>query len=125
MDDYLSRYGLQRQKQSDGRHEPLGPRHVWAAPEPSAFGRAAGRSGTFVAGPVYPRPLPVMAILAMVPHLWSAEMDVRVLAMIKAARDARHPGSQTSLAAIPMPRQVSSAGTGAARRTRMAQAARL
>jgi hypothetical protein len=125
MDDFLSRYGLQRQKQADGRHEALGPRHRWAAPDPAGLGRSARRSGVLSVGPAYPRPLPAMAILAMVPHLWSAEMDVRVLAMIKAARDARHPGSLTSLANIPVPRHVSSAGSGAARRARMAQPARL
>ena len=92
MSDYVQHYGLRRQALPSGRLEPVGPRHSWNAPQvfSSALMLNAPRhsdhhvipSRPYPAlqldpqeMPYLPRPLPVMAALALVPPLWFRIMD--------------------------------------------------
>ena len=94
LSDYVQHYGLRRATRADGRAEPMGPQHSWNAPHwcSSAMMLNAPRhsehhmhparpfpalgldAGTM---PMLPRPLPVMAVVALIPPLWRRVMDKR------------------------------------------------
>lgn len=92
MSDYVQHYGLERQIMPDGAPEPIGPQLAWNAPHlgSSALTLNATRHShhhidprtPFPAlnldsqtMPMLPRPLPVMAAIALVPPLWRNVMD--------------------------------------------------
>ena len=92
LSDYVQHYGLRRQRQADGRLEPLGPQHSWNSPHPfsSALMLNAPRHSDHHAHParpypglnldresmpILPHPLPVMATLALWPPVWRRIMD--------------------------------------------------
>ncbi len=94
LSDYVQHYGLRRQLRDDGTLEPVGPRHSWNAPHwfSSALTLNAPRHSDHhvtpsraypglqldPAGmPMLPRPLPVMATIALIPSLWRRIMDDR------------------------------------------------
>lgn len=94
MSDYVQHYGLRRRTLPDGRAEPVGPQHSWNAPHvfSSALMLNAPRHSDHHvtpsrlypalqldpgAMPCLPRPLPVMAAVALVPPLWFRIMDPR------------------------------------------------
>jgi len=94
MSDYVQHYGLLRARGDDGRPEPVGARHSWNSPHwfSSALMLNATRHSdhhlhpgrhypelTIPTGaPMLPRPLPLMASIALVPPLWRRVMDPRV-----------------------------------------------
>jgi len=103
MSDYVQHYGLRRQRRADGRPEPVGPQHSWNAPHAFSAAlmlNAPRHSDHHVtpsrpypalqldpgAMPCLPRPLPVMAAVALVPPLWFRIMDARCDAWQAAAR---------------------------------------
>ncbi|WP_415920062.1 alkane 1-monooxygenase [Tateyamaria sp. SN6-1] len=113
LSDYVQHYGLIRAIGPDGRPEPMGPQHSWNTPHwySSAMMLNAPRHSehhlhpgkpfpalTLDADtmPMLPRPLPVMAVVALIPPLWGKVMDRRVAAW--AARAQQEP-SDTALAA--------------------------
>jgi len=91
MSDYVQHYGLERQILPDGAPEPVGPQHAWNAPHfaSSALTLNATRHSHHMdprtpfpslglepqSMPMLPQPLPVMAVLALVPTLWRRMMD--------------------------------------------------
>ncbi|MEM6577536.1 MAG: alkane 1-monooxygenase [Pseudomonadota bacterium] len=92
MSDYVQHYGLERQIMPDGHPEPVGPQHAWNAPHigSSALMLNATRHShhhmdpraPFPAldldaqtMPMLPKPLPVMAAIALLPPLWRRIMD--------------------------------------------------
>jgi alkane 1-monooxygenase len=91
--DYVQHYGLQRRHDASGRLEPIGDRHSWNAPHWYSAGMMlnAPRHSDHHAhpyrpypmlamseqGPVLPRSLPVMAVLALFPPAWRRVMDPR------------------------------------------------
>ena len=92
LSDYVQHYGLRRLRRPDGRLEPVGPRHAWNAPQPvsSALMLNAPRHSDHHVTPTraypalqldraempcLPRPLPVMAAVALVPPVWFRMMD--------------------------------------------------
>ncbi|RKF13413.1 alkane 1-monooxygenase [Roseovarius spongiae] len=94
LSDYVQHYGLSRRTRTDGAPEPVGPQHSWNAPHwfSSAVTLNAPRhsdhhvtpSRAYPAlqldaerMPMLPRPLPVMAAVALVPPLWRRMMDAR------------------------------------------------
>lgn len=94
MSDYVQHYGLRRRRRPDGRAEPVGPRHSWNSPHvvSSALSLNAPRHSDHHVTPsrpypalqidaqtmpCLPRPLPVMAALALVPPVWFRLMDPR------------------------------------------------
>ncbi|GAB4298535.1 MAG: hypothetical protein Kow0058_14760 [Roseovarius sp.] len=94
MSDYVQHYGLRRRRRADGRLEPVGPGHSWNAPHrfsaammlnaPRHSDHHVTPSRPFPAlqldaraMPCLPRPLPVMAALALLPPLWFRVMDRR------------------------------------------------
>ncbi|WP_101065388.1 alkane 1-monooxygenase [Roseovarius salinarum] len=94
MSDYVQHYGLRRAKRPDGRPEPVGPQHSWNAPQwfsNAVMLHAPRHSDHHVTPtrpypalqldparmPCLPRPLPVMAALALVPPVWRRIMDRR------------------------------------------------
>ena len=94
ISDYVQHYGLRRAQRADGSVEPVGPQHSWNAPHwftghmmlnaprhsdqhanpARAFPELRLEPGTM---PMLPRPLPVMAAIALVPPLWRRMMDPR------------------------------------------------
>lgn len=105
MTDYVQHYGLRRRVQPDGRIEPVRAWHSWDAWQPwsSAMLLNAPRHGDHHSHPMrrfpaltlpgsdgafLPRPLPVMAAIALVPRRWRKVMDPRARAVM-----ARHPGN--------------------------------
>ncbi|MEO1639178.1 MAG: alkane 1-monooxygenase [Pseudomonadota bacterium] len=94
MSDYVQHYGLQRALAANGKPEPVGPRHSWNSPHwfSSALMLNATRHSDHHAhparsypalrlpkgAPMLPRPLPLMASIALVPPLWRRIMDPRV-----------------------------------------------
>lgn len=93
--DYVQHYGLRRGVRPDGRREPAGPQHSWNAPHwysgammlnaphhsdhhqhPARHFAALELDG--VTMPMLPRSMPVMAALALAPHLWRRIMDPRL-----------------------------------------------
>lgn len=90
LSDYLQHYGLRRRIGPDGRPEPVGPQHSWNGPEfwssammlnaprhshhhthPAIAFPALDLTGEM---PTLPRPVPVMAVIALVPPLWRRVM---------------------------------------------------
>ncbi|MEO9572492.1 MAG: alkane 1-monooxygenase [Tateyamaria sp.] len=100
LSDYVQHYGLERQMQSDGSREKMGPQHSWNAPHwhSSAMMLNAPRHSAHHTRPgqafpqleldaetmpMLPRSLPVMGMIALVPSLWRRVMDQRVAAWRK------------------------------------------
>jgi alkane 1-monooxygenase len=95
--DYVQHYGLRRALMSDGRPEPVGPRHAWNsghwftgaqmlnAPRHSDHHAHPGRPYHALrlpeGAPVLPWPLPVACALAMAPRLWRRLMAPRLRAL--------------------------------------------
>lgn len=94
MSDYVQHYGLMRRRNANGKHEPVGAQHSWNSPHwfSSALMLNATRHSDHHAhpgrhypeltipnnAPMLPRPLPVMASIALIPPLWRRIMDPRV-----------------------------------------------
>ena len=94
MSDYVQHYGLMRARREDDRFEPVGTHHSWNSPHwfSSALMLNATRHSDHHAhparsytelsipeiAPMLPRPLPLMASIALVPPLWRRIMDPRV-----------------------------------------------
>ena len=94
MSDYVQHYGLQRALRPDGKPEPVNATHSWNSPHwfSSALMLNATRHSDHHAHPgrhypeltiskdtpMLPRPLPLMASIALVPPLWRRIMDPRV-----------------------------------------------
>lgn len=95
LSDYVQHYGLMR-KITDGKAEPVGPRHSWNSPHwfssavmlnaPRHSDHHAHPSRSFdtltipVDSPMLPRSLPIMATLALFPRQWRKVMDPLALA---------------------------------------------
>lgn len=108
LSDYVQHYGLRRRETSPGRPEPVGPQHSWNAPHSftSALMLNAPRHSDHHAHParpypgldldretmpMLPQPLPVMAVIALVPPLWRRLMDHRARRWSEAPKpQARH-----------------------------------
>ncbi|WP_322895117.1 MULTISPECIES: alkane 1-monooxygenase [unclassified Yoonia] len=91
LSDYVQHYGLTRKTRADGKAEPVAARHSWNSPHlySSAMMLNATRHSDHHArparvypalelppdAPVLPRPLPLMASIALVPPLWRRIMD--------------------------------------------------
>lgn len=94
MSDYVQHYGLLRNIGPDGKPEPVAAKHSWNSPHwfSSALMLNATRHSDHHAhpgrhypelklpqdAPMLPRPLPLMASIALVPPLWRRIMDPRV-----------------------------------------------
>lgn len=94
MSDYVQHYGLTRKINADGQAEPVAKRHSWNSPHwfSSALMLNATRHSDHHAHParpypaleleddvpMLPRPLPLMASIALVPPLWRRIMDPRL-----------------------------------------------
>lgn len=94
MSDYVQHYGLMRRQDADGKPEPVSARHSWNSPHwfSSALMLNATRHSDHHAhptrhypalilpdeAPMLPRPLPLMASIALIPPLWRKIMDPRV-----------------------------------------------
>lgn len=94
MSDYVQHYGLLRATGPDGKLEPVAAKHSWNSPHwfSSALMLNATRHSDHHAhpsrhypdltlpegAPMLPRPLPLMASIALVPPLWRRIMDPRV-----------------------------------------------
>ncbi len=94
MSDYVQHYGLRRLPRADGRAGPVGPEHSWNSPHVFSAAltlNAPRHSDHHVTPsrpypalrlepetmPFLPRPLPAMAVLALVPPVWFRLMDPR------------------------------------------------
>ena len=93
MSDYVQHYGLTRAMQPNGKPEPVSARHSWNSPHwfSSALMLNATRHSDHHAhpvrqypelsipddAPILPRPLPLMASIALIPPLWRRIMDHR------------------------------------------------
>jgi alkane 1-monooxygenase len=92
--DYIQHYGLRRKRDAEGGLEPVGPQHSWNAPHwySSAMMLNAPRHSdhhqhparrfpaldlSSASMPIWPRPMPAMAALALLPPLWRRVMDPR------------------------------------------------
>jgi alkane 1-monooxygenase len=91
LSDYVQHYGLLRKTGPAGRPEPVATRHSWNSPHrySSAMMLNATRHSDHHArparpypaldlpadAPILPRPLPIMASIALVPPLWRRIMD--------------------------------------------------
>ncbi len=91
LSDYVQHYGLMRGTGADGKPHPVGPRHSWNSPHwfSSALLLNATRHSDHHAhparpypaltlpkdAPMLPRPLPLMAGIALIPPLWRRIMD--------------------------------------------------
>lgn len=94
MSDYVQHYGLLRATGDNGQPEPVAAKHSWNSPHwfSSALMLNATRHSDHHAhpgrhypdltipegAPMLPRPLPLMASIALVPPLWRRIMDPRV-----------------------------------------------
>ena len=94
MSDYVQHYGLVRAIREDGRTEPVAAKHSWNSPHwfSSALMLNATHHSDHHAhpgrhypeltipenAPMLPRPLPLMASIALFPPLWRRIMDPRV-----------------------------------------------
>ena len=94
MSDYVQHYGLMRCRDAQGKPEPVSAKHSWNSPHwfSSALMLNATRHSDHHAhparpypelsipdgAPMLPRPLPLMASIALVPPLWRKIMDPRV-----------------------------------------------
>lgn len=91
MSDYVQHYGLTRATDAEGKSQPVGVRHSWNSPHwfSSALMLNATRHSDHHAhparpypalslpeeAPMLPRPLPLMASIALIPPLWRRIMD--------------------------------------------------
>lgn len=107
MSDYIQHYGLYRKTLSNGRVEPVAAHHSWNAPQGfSSYlmmnapahsehhmhpDRSYHRLDPQANGPILPWPLPVMAMLALIPPVWHRVMDRRAARVMAAVA---HPGPQ-------------------------------
>ncbi|QYZ71430.1 alkane 1-monooxygenase [Neotabrizicola shimadae] len=98
LSDYVQHYGLSRARRTDGRLEPVGPRHSWNARAwfSSALMLNAPRHSDHHAhparpypalrlpapeeAPMLPWPLPVACSIALVPPLWKSLVRPRLAA---------------------------------------------
>lgn len=94
MSDYVQHYGLVRATLDDGKPEPVAAKHSWNSPHwfSSALLLNATRHSDHHAhpgrhypaltipddAPMLPRPLPMMASIALLPPVWRRIMDPRV-----------------------------------------------
>jgi alkane 1-monooxygenase len=94
MSDYVQHYGLTRARDASGKHVPVAAQHSWNSPHwfSSAMLLNATRHSDHHAhptrhypaltipdqAPMLPRPLPLMASIALIPPLWRKIMDPRV-----------------------------------------------
>jgi len=96
MSDYVQHYGLRREELPGGRLAPVGPEHSWNAPHwftgrlmlnaPRHSDHHQHPSRPYPAlkmpppdeVPTLPRSLPVMGMVALVPHRWRQIMDPHV-----------------------------------------------
>lgn len=94
LSDYVQHYGLRRRTLPNGGFEPVGPAHSWNSPHwfssflmlnaPHHSDHHAHPMTPYVAlkvtpdMPMWPRPLPAMATLALFPNAWRRVMDRRV-----------------------------------------------
>lgn len=94
MSDYVQHYGLVRALRDNGKPEPVTARHSWNSPHwfSSMMLLNATRHSDHHAhparpypelnipddAPMLPRPLPLMASIALIPPLWRRIMDPRV-----------------------------------------------
>jgi alkane 1-monooxygenase len=94
LSDYVQHYGLRRRMRAQGGFEPVGTAHSWNSPHwfssflmlnaPRHSDHHAHPMTPYVAlqmtpdMPMWPRPLPAMAALALFPHPWRRVMDHRV-----------------------------------------------
>lgn len=95
LSDYVQHYGLRRKVLDTGKPEPVGPQHSWNAPHrfSGAMMLNAPRHSDHHSHPqlsypalqldppsmpMLPFPLPMMAVIALVPPLWRRIMDPRV-----------------------------------------------
>jgi len=94
--DYVQHYGLRRSVDATGKAEPAGPQHSWNAPQwySSSLMLNAPRHSDHHQNPgrhfpalrlddrmpLLPRPMPIMAVIALVPPLWRRIMDRRARA---------------------------------------------
>lgn len=108
--DYVQHYGLLRAGGPDGRPGPVGPEHSWDAPAPftGLMMLNADRHGDHhahpgrpfpglrvapaAAGPRLPHPLPVMAVIALVPPWFRRVMRAPLAARRAMAAGAPAPG---------------------------------
>lgn len=100
LSDYVQHYGLRRKTHTDGRLEPVGPRHSWDSPHalsslmlvnaPRHSDHHAHPLRDYPAlrldrqdhpRPMLPYPLAVMGAIALIPPLWRRVMDRRVTRM--------------------------------------------
>lgn len=118
MSDYVQHYGLQRLILPNGRFEPVAAHHSWNAPKGfSSYlmmnapahsehhmhpDRPYERLDTEAKVPTLPLSMPVMAMIAMVPSIWSRMMDRRALKVMEAA-EAAHTQDQLTPAPTPRP----------------------
>lgn len=91
MSDYVQHYGLTRKINANGKAAPVGPEHSWNSPHwlSSALMLNATRHSDHHAhptrsypaltippeAPMLPKPLPLMASIALIPPLWRRMMD--------------------------------------------------
>ena len=105
LSDYVQHYGLRRSAGADGKPEPMGPQHSWNTPHwySSAMMLNAPRHSEHhmqpakpfpalkldhATMPMLPRPLPVMAVLALYPPIWRRLMDRRAIRWQARASDS-------------------------------------
>lgn len=137
MSDYIQHYGLQRLELPNGRVEPVRPHHSWNAPRGFSsylMLNAPAHSEHHIhpdtpydrldpqaEGPTLPYSMPIMAMIATVPSLWSKMMDKRALKVMTAAQDRLQRGA--SPAPVEHPTDHTDAETDAliARATRAAE----
>lgn len=94
LSDYVQHYGLRRGTMPNGRLEPVGPQHSWNAPHwfsSALMVNAPRHSDHHVtpnrpfpalqldadAMPMLPYPIPIMAVIALMPRLWRRVMEKR------------------------------------------------
>jgi alkane 1-monooxygenase len=94
MSDYVQHYGLTRKTDANGKPQAVGTQHSWNSPHwlSSALMLNATRHSDHHAhparpypaltippdAPMLPKPLPLMASIALIPPLWRRIMDPRV-----------------------------------------------
>ncbi|OAN73014.1 hypothetical protein A8B78_19090, partial [Jannaschia sp. EhC01] len=110
MSDYVQHYGLQRLILPNGRYEPVAAHHSWNAPKGFSTylmmnapahsehhmhpDRPYERLNPEAEVPTLPFSMPVMAMIAMLPGIWSRMMDRRALKVMEAA-EAMHIAALT------------------------------
>ncbi|ABD54130.1 alkane 1-monooxygenase [Jannaschia sp. CCS1] len=104
MSDYVQHYGLQRLLLPNGRYEPVAAHHSWNAPMGfSSYlmmnapahsehhlhpDRPYDRLDPNAEVPTLPLSMPIMAMIALIPSVWSRMMDRRALRVMEAAEAA-------------------------------------